>query len=86
MAEATQMATVAEVCGLLRVGRRRVYSLIRQGRLRAIRFDGGGPYRIFASSVESFLGVKQKTSLTSADEQEARREQHAARVIFGLEA
>ena len=87
MAEATQMATVAEVGGLLRVGRKHVYRLIDQGKLRAIRLAGKkGPYRIFASSVERFLGVKQTTASTRADERAELRELHAAAARLGVEA
>ncbi len=83
MAERTQMATVGEVGDLLRVGRKRVYKLITQQKLRAIRFDGRGPYRIFASSVESLLGVKVKRPPNGPSRDEIVRRQHAAMERLG---
>ena len=51
-----QMMTVAEVATLLRVSPDRVRRWIRDGKLRAIRYDGRGQFAVFASSVSAWIG------------------------------
>ncbi len=60
MSDLPTMLTVQETARAVRRGRKAVYRMIQTGKLRAMRFAGGGPWLVFEDSVSSLLGVREK--------------------------
>ncbi len=75
MTELPEMMSVKDVARHLNVGRRTVYRLIENGKLRAIRYADDGPYRIFPESVASFLGV---TVIQKKTTRQKKKNEHLA--------
>ena len=48
------LMTAAEVAAVLRITPKTVRQHIRRGRLRAIRIDGSGPYRVRAADAQAW--------------------------------
>ncbi len=73
-----QMLTVEDVAKRLSCGRGQVRKLIKDGRLRAVRYTDCGHYRIAETTVASFLGVRVQKPHELSDE-EVKRRRRAAR-------
>ncbi|MEA2305287.1 MAG: hypothetical protein QOH43_2567 [Solirubrobacteraceae bacterium] len=50
--------TAAEVAGVLRITPKTVRQHIRRGRLRGIRIDGTGPYRVRATDAQAWADAQ----------------------------
>ena len=54
--DATKLLTVKELSTVLRVEARAVYNYIADGKLKAARLGGTGPYRVSTEALAEFLG------------------------------
>jgi len=72
MSTIPKLLTVAEFCAAMKISRKQAYSLIRSGRVRAVRITQGGAWRIFEDSVLSLLGLSAPRPKSA---QVARRQQ-----------
>ncbi len=63
-----QMLTVEDVAKRLRIGRGQVRQLIKDRRLRAVRYREGGHFRISETTLASFLGVRVHVPSEPSDE------------------